>query len=267
MTSKSKRRALPMIIAHRGNRKEAPENTFAAFDRAMALPIDGIEFDVQMTKDGVPVVCHDPTLNRYVRSRRRISSCSFEELAALDWGSWFDGRFAGEPLPTLKQALEKMGPHIRLLVEIKADVFEQRTGRAFELARAVANMLDSAYTGGLLREVLVLCFYPEILEIVHRQAPQLSCVLNVTRKHMDLVMAAPSSVTSHLWGVDVDIEGLSATWVQWARQRRLRVFTYTCNTPFQVARALDLGVDGIITDRPGWLAGFFDRQPAPLTGA
>jgi glycerophosphoryl diester phosphodiesterase len=89
---------------------------------------------------------------------------------------------------------------------------------------------------------------------MYRQAPQLRYVLNVMPKHIKELLAVPEAVASRLWGVDVDIKGLSETVVTWARQRGLRLFVYTCNTASQIEKASTLGVDGIISDRPGWLA-------------
>jgi glycerophosphoryl diester phosphodiesterase len=247
----------PWVIAHRGARQEAPENTRSSFEQALHYPVDGIEFDVQMSADGVPVVCHDPTLYRINGQRRRISSCRYDELAALDWGGWFDPRFAGEPLPTLEQTLETLLPHTRLLVEIKADTLERCNGRAYELARVVAALLAQRVNAPYKERIHVLSFDPEVLRIVHRQTPGYPCVLNLTEKHVDLLLSAPPNVVPPLWAVDVSIAGLSPAVVQWVRRRRMRLFTYTCNTPRQVAKALGFKVDGIVSDRPGWLTDFF----------
>jgi glycerophosphoryl diester phosphodiesterase len=252
--SPDRNHALPWIIAHRGASQEAPENTCSAFERALTYSISGIEFDVQLTADKVPVVCHDPTLRRITGSRRRISNCTYDELAAVDWGGWFHTRFSGETLPTLDEVLTNFGPRTRLLVEIKADAQELKSGRTRELAARVAAMLSAPEYGLIDEQLCVLCFYPKVLEIMYRQAPQLPYVLNVMPKHIKELLVVPEAVSSRWWAVDVDIKGLSETVVTWARQRGLRIFTYTCNTASQIEKASTLGVDGIISDRPGWLA-------------
>lgn len=243
----------PWIIAHRGARDEAPENTFSAFDRALRYPVDGIEFDVQMSSDDVPVICHDPTLYRIIGKRRRVSNCTYEELAALDWGGWFDARFAGEPLPTLDQILKRLGPRTRLFIEIKANVMEQRNGRAYALAQTVGDMLADPSYGLSTQRVFVLSFDPEVLHIVHRRIPRYHCVLNAIGKYTDQILAAPDALLSPLWAIDMNLAGLTPPLVQWARRRGIHIFTYTPNRPAQLTRALELGVDGMITDRPGWL--------------
>ncbi len=104
----------PLIIAHRGASALAPENTFAAFRRAMEDKADGIEFDVRLAKDNVPVVFHDSTLNRLVKIDGRVSAFTSEELQKLDVGSWFnekhpaefDDKFSAETVPTLTRLLD-----------------------------------------------------------------------------------------------------------------------------------------------------------------
>lgn len=249
----------PWIIAHRGAREEAPENTCSAFEQALTYPIDGIEFDVQMSSDGVPVICHDPTLYRIAGQRRHVSNCTFEELSALDWGGWFDSRFSGEPLPSLDQILKRLGPRTRLLIEIKANITEQRNGRAYALAETVGDMLADPDFSLSTERVFVLSFDPQVLHIVHRRAPRYRCVLNALGKYTDQIMAAPESALPPLWAIDMNLAGLTPPLVRWARSREMHVFTYTPNRPAQVARALELGVDGLITDRPGWLTRFLGR--------
>src|SRR6185503_14444987 len=96
----------PLILGHRGASAVAPENTLAAFSRAMSDGADGIEFDVRLSRDGVPVVIHDANLNRTAGVARRVSDLTAKELQEIDVGGWFDhaernpqATFAGEKLP------------------------------------------------------------------------------------------------------------------------------------------------------------------------
>jgi glycerophosphoryl diester phosphodiesterase len=79
----------PLIIAHRGASAVAPENTIAAFRRAIEVGADGVEFDVRLARDGVPVVIHDSTLERTAGLKRGVSDLTSEELSQIDVGSWF----------------------------------------------------------------------------------------------------------------------------------------------------------------------------------
>src|SRR4029079_16191350 len=100
----------PLILGHRGASAVAPENTLAAFSRAMSDGADGIEFDVRLSRDRVPVVIHDANLNRTAGVDRRVSDLTAKDLQEIDAGSWFDktqrnysSTLAGEKLPSLEQ--------------------------------------------------------------------------------------------------------------------------------------------------------------------
>ncbi len=109
----------PFIWAHRGASCAAPENTMAAFSRALESGADGIELDLHLSRDGVPVVIHDETLERTTSGQGPVVQLEAAELQQLDAGSWFSPEFAGEPLPTLAEVLEVYGGKLRLNLEIK----------------------------------------------------------------------------------------------------------------------------------------------------
>ncbi len=114
----SKRR--PIIIGHRGARSLAPENTLPAFQVAIELQIDGVEFDVQRTKDGHLVVFHDDDTSRVTGVDGQLADMTLEEVRALDAGGSFDARFRGERIPTLRELLDLLRPTDQLLfVELK----------------------------------------------------------------------------------------------------------------------------------------------------
>ena len=107
-------------IAHRGYSAAAPENTVAAFRRAIEHKPDFIECDVRQTRDGRLIVIHDATLDRTTNGSGKVADHTFEELRKLDAGSWFAPGFAGEKLPTLDEAIECIkGSGVKLLIEIK----------------------------------------------------------------------------------------------------------------------------------------------------
>ena len=120
----------PLIIAHRGASAFAPENTLAAFRKAIDVGADGVEFDVRLSKDRVPVVVHDSTLIRTAGLKRRVDDLTAEELSHVDAGSWFNdahpskacSRFEAEGIPSLRSVLQVLEP-IRgpIYVELKCD--------------------------------------------------------------------------------------------------------------------------------------------------
>lgn len=114
------------IWAHRGASALAPENTMAAFRAAEVLNADGIEFDVHLSRDGVPVVIHDETVDRTTDGAGAVAELSLAELLDFDAGSWFDEQFTGEQVPLLTEVLAWAGNRMRLNIEIK----DHRAGEA-----------------------------------------------------------------------------------------------------------------------------------------
>ncbi len=113
---------IPWLIAHRGLSADYPENTLPAFEKALELPVNAIEFDVHPTKDGELVITHDDTLERCSNGSGRVADHTFAELRKLDFGSWKGPQFAGTRIPTLCEVLdlvEAKRPELYLCVELK----------------------------------------------------------------------------------------------------------------------------------------------------
>jgi glycerophosphoryl diester phosphodiesterase len=239
----------PWIIAHRGARDEAPENTGSALRRAATLPIDGVEFDVQMSADGVAVLFHDRTLMKINRCRSRVSALTHRELKRIDWGRWYRAAFAGEPLTTLETALEILKDCPNICIEIKSDPEDRKSGHVHRLTERIVALLNQPEMRETKARSLILSFDPEVLARANRLDHHLRCLLNLDQNQP----LEHEPETRHLWAVGIRIGKLSTPMVQWAHRRGLRVFTYTCNGPRQVDKAVRAGVDGIITDKPAWL--------------
>ncbi len=248
--------ARPWCIAHRGARSEAPDNTRSAFMRALDYPIDGIELDVQMSADGVPVLYHDKTLERTGGGRRRVADLTWSELQQLDWGGWFHPDFSREPLMTLEQLLPLLNRIPRLLVEIKSHPSEQADGHVHRLTEKTIAMMTQPQYAAWQDRLFVLSFDAQVLSLAHKLAPHLKTVLN---------LSGPESYEAaeqldYLWAIDVNIARLNKDLVQSARRRSLKIISYTLNGPRQVAKALRLGIDAVISDRPGWLTRHLGRS-------
>ncbi|HHH81805.1 MAG TPA: glycerophosphodiester phosphodiesterase, partial [Chloroflexi bacterium] len=128
-----------LMIAHRGASAYAPENTMAAFRLAEAMGADGIEFDVKLTADGVPIVMHDATLDRTTDGSGEVARRTLNEIRKLDAGSFFEDSFAGEKVPTLAEVLETLGPDMLLNIELTnyaspRDILPERSLRIVEEA-------------------------------------------------------------------------------------------------------------------------------------
>src|SRR3990172_9288447 len=107
----------PLIFAHRGASAHAPENTLAAFRRALDDGSPAIEFDVKLSADGHAVVIHDQTVDRTTDGHGRVRELTLEQLKALDAGGWFDSAFRGERIPTLDEVLASLDRRALMNIE------------------------------------------------------------------------------------------------------------------------------------------------------
>jgi len=233
----------PRIIAHRGGGILAPENTLAGFATASRLGHGGVEFDVMLTRDKVPVLMHDDRLGRTVPGRGSIAAISYAELSQRDAGSWFDARYSAERVPTLEQALEMLiAAGIWMNIEIKpVPGHDAATGEAVALATA---RFWAARGAGLAP--LLSSFSVPALQAAQRVAPQLARALLVEsvpvdwRARLDALQAA---------ALHVQHKFLSAALVARFRTHGVGIMAYTVNDPERARELLGWGVDAICTDR------------------
>ncbi len=246
-----------LVIAHRGASRRRPENTLAAFDEALRQGCDGIELDVQLSRDGVPVVFHDKTLARAGAGRKRVAGLDLAELRGLDAGARFDAAYSGQHIPTLEEVLRRYGRRTRLLVEIKTREGARGRERHLELARAVAACVRSS---DVREDLSVLSFDTEVLDELSRVAPELPRVLNV--RPLPVLARGLRSRLATLAALAADVRSLTLRYAAQVREAGCPLFVFTCNTPRRVELALSAGAAGIVSDRPGWLAGYLRERNA-----
>lgn len=216
----------------------------AAFTAGIELGADGLELDLQLSRDGIPVVYHDRTLHK-LGGRGRIADHTLAELKGIDVGRWFAPRFAGESMPTLEEVLERFAGRCELLLELKPEG---------EPAPRVASLIESVVRAVTRRRAIartrILCFDGAVLERVRRATAALACVRNTDARPDDAKLARTlgSAAALCLPARCVDPE-LAAS----LRRRRRQLLVYRCDTPRNLVRSLRAEVDGIITDRPDWL--------------
>ncbi|MDH3214957.1 MAG: glycerophosphodiester phosphodiesterase [Candidatus Krumholzibacteria bacterium] len=251
MNTPPPKRLLPWIVAHRGAMDEAPENTRSAFDAAIAYPIDGIELDVQMTRDGVLVVFHDQELTRINGMTEGVAHFRYDELSRLDWGVWYSASFRGEPVLTLDDTLLLYANRTRLMIEIKSFDVDRRCGRPLEVTRRVLELLQRLMKPRDSENIFILSFDEAVLVYANRIDPRWNIVLNVENPR-SLVTESQTS-TDQLFAYCASIGSLDSEIVTHMHSRTKKVMTYSCNTSSDVQKALDLGCDVIMTDKPGWV--------------
>ncbi len=224
------------IIAHRGASAYAPENTIAAFRKAKELGAQWFELDLYLSADGIPVVMHDNTVDRTTNGTGRVSDKTVEELQRLDAGSWFDAAFAGEKIPTLEEALVFAKGTMGIYIEIKD------TNSALP-----EKVLDLLRTHDMEEDVVIQSFSLDQLAATRALHKEIAIeYLTGAYKEIDLQKAVSVSAGS----INPSFRDLTGSDVQQIHRLSLRVVPYTVNDPGDMERLLDMGVDGLITDKP-----------------
>jgi glycerophosphoryl diester phosphodiesterase len=234
-------------IAHRGASGHAPENTMAAFDKAVEMKADFFELDVQMSKDGHLVIMHDVTVDRTTDGTGRVGDLTLEELKKLDAGSWFGPEFAGERIPTLGEVLDRYRGKIGILIEIKNP--ELYPGIEEKVAKALKKRNMHRPKNG---KVIVQSFGHESMKKFHRLLP--SVPVGVLLSHADY-QDGVSDEDLAAFSRYADYVNPSQSLVDEDLVRRvhglgMKITPYTIRTKEEAERMIALGVDGIVTDFP-----------------
>jgi len=251
----TRRRERAWVIAHRGASRDCPGNSLAAFDEALRQGADGIELDVQLSRDGIPVVYHDRTLTRAGGGRRGVARLDFAELGRLDPGSRVDRKFRGQHICSLERILRRYGRRTRLLVEIKTREGRSGAERHVLLARTVAELVEKMQ---LRRKVYLLSFDTDVLRAIAESAPHVRRVLNLTPPRR--ISRRLREFLPMLSAVSADVRTLTPSFGTAVRAAGLPLFCYTCNTAERVGRALRAGVHAVMSDRPAWLVQQLERR-------
>ena len=252
----------PLIIAHRGSSSVAPENTLAAFAQAIADGADGIEFDVQLAKDGVPVVVHDANLRRTANRNDAIKNLTSAELASIDVGSWFNRKYprrtkpayAKEHIPTLEQVFSLVASNARsdfaCYVELKVD---QRDTAYDDLVESVLSSIDAHR---LSHNTTIVSFNLAALAYVKLRKPSIRTgalfepiTPTPKRKRTIVERAIECGATEILLHRLTARRGM----VQLALKSGLTPVFWTVDDPRWVQRAKRLGIHSLITNTPAKL--------------
>jgi glycerophosphoryl diester phosphodiesterase len=237
----------PIIVAHRGSSAHAPENTLAAFRRAVSDGADAVEFDVRMTRDGEIVVIHDSHLRRTAGGAGRVERRSAAELRRLSAGAWFGASFSAERIPTLDEVLEMLPRSIGLNIELKAGLRTRRNPALVERCCAVIRRHRAE------SRVLFSSFHHPFIRRARRLLPSAAAGLLF---HPIRRATAPAVAAARRAGAQYIILGggtLRKGVVHKAHDRGVCVAEFTVNTPGRFARALRYGIDAVITDDPSSL--------------
>jgi len=246
----------PLIVGHRGASRDAPENTLASFLLAFAQGADGIEADFRLSRDGQVVCIHDATTARTAGVDVTVADATLNELKLLDVGSWFGPQWAGEKIPTLDEVLAIVPPGKSIFIEVKygAEIMPQLKKALMRPQVSLENIRLLTFDAGLAGELAVML-------------PGARVCLNVAYTRADTAAAWTPSRNSILDMIaDNGAIGLSseahptvdAAFVTTLRCMGKELFIWTVDSMSAANRYRRLGVDALMTNRPGYLvAGLF----------
>ncbi|MBS1211692.1 MAG: glycerophosphoryl diester phosphodiesterase [Proteobacteria bacterium] len=251
---------IPFIIGHRGASREAPENTLSAFQLAWEQGADGIELDLRLTLDGHIVCLHDETARRTAGHAIGVAGAALAELRELDVGRWKGARWHRERIPTLAEVLSLSPPEKHLFLEIKSGP---------EILPALMQAL-AAHPAALER-ISFLAFSPLLIALLKRQLPQITaCWLTDYRRCRVTGNVRPEQDEILSLLADIGADGLAskahacldAGFVTALRDGGFAVHVWTVDSAAVAHRYVELGVDSIMTNRPGWLRAWLARHHA-----
>lgn len=235
------------IFAHRGASSTHPENTIAAFKEVARLAITGVELDVHMTKDGEVVVIHDERVDRTSDGTGFVKDLTIAQLRELDFGSWFNAKFAGEKIPTLAEVLAIFADTAHTInIELKSDVFmyeglEQKVIACIEQYQMQQRVIISSFDHEALQRVYALDSSLTIAALFGAVVVDIEAYtkrIPAQAMHVTLPSAFRHSITQAL-------------------QHGNTVRVYTVNDVLYAQELALLGVDAIFTDKPAEIAAFF----------
>ena len=256
-----------LIIGHRGASRDAPENTLASFRLAFRQGADGIESDFRLTGDRQIVCLHDDSTARTADRDLMVAQSTLEELRRLDLGRWKGEGWRGERLPTLAEVLQALPAGKRLFIELKSGA---------EIIDPLAAVL--AASGVAADTLRILSFDAQLIRAAKKRLPEYRACWLTDYRFRGSWHPSPGEILATLaeCGADGlasrDRAVLDADLVRALRARSLEIHVWTVDLAKSARRLVALGVDSIMTNRPGWLAAALAeadhrRATAPEGGA
>ena len=234
---------LPRLIAHRGAKNRAPENTLAAINEAARCGAVWVELDVQLTKDNVPVLIHDRTLDRTTNGSGAIKSIDSNSLTSLDAGYWFDARYTGEKVPLLLDALD-LCRELDLGVNLEIKAYDTSIHNTVLHTLSVVNEFRREFE----EKLLFSSFDIEVLSTLKNLSPNSPRGLLVDKFHDDL---AADLLSCDCFSIHPAISFLkSRATIEKVVSFDVPIIPYTVNDLDTAKRLAELNINTFITDEP-----------------
>jgi glycerophosphoryl diester phosphodiesterase len=244
-----------LILAHRGGAGLAPENTLASFRNGIALGADFIEMDSNLTKDGVAVIIHDPTIDRTTDGKGQVQDLTLAQLQTFNAAAKYaNGTTERQAIPTFAQVLDLAKPSsVRIEVEIKLTAANER------YVGLEQKLVDEIVSHGMLDRAQISSFSYEALQEVKKISPKTKTVANMTSDYFrrnDITQPARTADQMQGYGVNilsVDQSYVTPQLIQEAHKRNIQVEVWTVDREEDMNKGIGMGVDGIISNRPDTL--------------
>jgi glycerophosphoryl diester phosphodiesterase len=238
------------IIAHRGASFDAPENTLAAVNLAWRQHADAVEVDVHLSGDGRLAVIHDDNTRRTAGLNRKVARQTMAELGALDAGRWKDKGRHREKIPALEEVLASVPPGRRLFIEIKS-----HGSVVPELARILKMSTCRP------AQIVLICFSFPAIRVLKQAFPEIeACWLAKLKRHWrtrrfpDAAKLIEKINGAGLDGLDLKAnKAITPAFVKKIHEAGLKLYVWTVDSADDAKKLAEIGVDGITTNRPGWL--------------
>lgn len=233
----------PILLAHRGDLTHAPENTLPAFSQAIQKGADGVELDAKLTVDGHVIVIHDETVDRTTNGKGKVASFTLESIRKLDAGSWFNSKFAGTKVPLLEEVFETAGKDKLINIEL-TNYFTPRDGLVLKVCELIKRHNNA-------RQIIFSSFLSSNLKIAQRTLPEIPRGLLAMPGFIGLWARSFGFMFGDYQASHPYISDASREHIQRAHRVKRRVHVWTANSPEDIQRLRDWGVDGLFTDDPG----------------
>lgn len=226
-------------IAHRGASGTAPENTLSAFKKALEIGVDAVELDLHGTADGEVVVIHDSSLDRTTNLRGNVNQATLETIRGADAGEWFDAEFAGEPVPTLEEALGCIAKETIAVLEIKDPL----------IAEAVVAKIHKTDTLDL---TVVISFHTTVLQTIRALEPRIPTgwLIGNHNKHLSPIHLCQQLGELGSSLLNVDHQLITAEFAYEVRRRGIALWCWTVDDIARMREMKAFGVQGITSNYP-----------------
>ena len=236
---------ISQMIAHRGASAYAPENTIIAFKKARLLGAEMVEFDVMLSKDGIPVVIHDENIKRTTNGKGLVNTFTFNELQKFDAGRWFAKKYSGQEIPSFSQVLD-----VLCQLDLHANVeIKPIRGHEAETVGQVLSHINQHWPHDK-SPLLISSFDYHVLEMVRSFAPDQPLGFLMHKWQQDWLQKASEL---DCYSVHVNHRLLSQKRVDSIKEHDFKLLCYTVNRSRRANKLFQMGVDGIFSDYPDLL--------------